>query len=725
MPQFSTEIREKIEALQAIRAAGGKYSVYEFVEIAWPDGAVYYSNLPLDELPVAPSVTPIQVRLIKDEGSHFIPVTMDSSIGDEELDLEFGDMDGEFSDLLETHGEGALVSLYYFVPEVELELLFWVGHLRMEDEAEIDKVKIKAVNGFRTSDAVMPNRNQSPYCKAIFGGLLETQEEIDRHENCKYNRHIGGMVGNLNGMVPYTFCPRRTRQNCIDRLSENGNNMLSHATAITTVVNNQTKGPRLLSTSIGNDTNNDEKVRVVMGTRRMYGWPVLVERRDYNNNNPGDGFYTAIYGGPEGPIASLSQVQFHVGGITQNAAYDRYAQRLGAIGQIAIDPTLSAHSFSGTVQTRYYLGRLNPAEVDTKDVTCSALVRGLNNIRVYSDEDTFTETYTSNRVWQIARMLCDTRWGFGLDYSRFNINSLIESAEWLDKNVRFIDPDGTVWDHKRDSSHVELIERKAQQQIEDMCLAGRLSRPFIFDGKIHIIPLRKATDDELENAIVFTEGVNIGTVESNGAEKPSLKRNKKSDATLINRIECTFDEASSNYAKKDSHPVEDIDYQLKAGRVVGDKSKKVNPKKYHLMGVTGQAEAVKLSFALLDLGEFDEGGIQNNLRITFDVWFVDALELHPAKIIKVESPSLTRYGFEYFRVVEMERHSDLSVTVTAQAYNHEYMESFEVEFADIPGPSPDDPPPPTPPNPEPIPCALQFGNVTYQDGQLSIPPLPC
>jgi hypothetical protein len=71
--------------------------------------------------------------------------------------------------------------------------------------------------------------------------------------------------------------------------------------------------------------------------------------------------------------------------------------------------------------------------------------------------------------------------------------------------VRFTDTFGTNWDHYRALSNVDLNGRKIQQQIDDICLAGRLSRPFIFNGKIHIMPLRALTTDELAACPVFTD----------------------------------------------------------------------------------------------------------------------------------------------------------------------------------------------------------------------------
>jgi hypothetical protein len=52
-----------------------------------------------------------------------------------------------FSDLLVEHGEGIKVELFYWFPQVELLLPVWHGHLRQEDDAEIDIVQDKGRAG--------------------------------------------------------------------------------------------------------------------------------------------------------------------------------------------------------------------------------------------------------------------------------------------------------------------------------------------------------------------------------------------------------------------------------------------------------------------------------------------------------------------------------------------------------------------------------------------------
>jgi hypothetical protein len=889
MPEFDDATRDKIVLLRGLRTLGTPpEGPFEIVKIEWPspDGTKYYGTTDVASVAsVAPDVD-VELRLIpENETNSFLPVTIDSTIGDEDVDLKFWDADDVISDLLVDHGEGLRVTLLYWFPQVELLLPVWEGHLRAEDEADLTQVTLKAVQGFRSGEGSLPSRGHYAFCQAPFGGIFTTQEEIDEG-GCDYNRQIlGGTVGTLNPStgLPWTFCPRRDTFDCITR-GVNPLRHLSHRTITRTTVNVQSSGARLLSTSQGNETNLTEPVRVIMGTRRAHDMKVMVFRKDLNNNTPDHGWYVAFYEGCEGPIASMTQCRVHVGPLDQPAnPATGFSVRLGNFGDASPDVSLSPHGFSATAFFRDTTGWLNPASINPEDANGSALISGLRDIRVYRqvvadangvlavyysgyDFDSefgrrvenqiyypwpgstlppveglpntnwsikyqfrikprYTETYTfkirhddgvkliidgvdvidsltvngthtgtaaleadrpydvelwfkqgvsvwylefywrsasqaeeivpyarlflandesalylkqptSNRVWQIARMMCDKRWGVGYDYAKLNIDSWIAAAEWVEQFVRFIDPLGNIWDHQRGMSDVELIERKIQQQIEDMCLSGRLSRPFLFDGEIHILPLRALTDDELDACPEFTdEGESPNIIQEeikDGVWKSTLKWSRKSDLDLPNRIECTYDSAADDYVKTPLQPVEDIDLQLRAGRILGDNTKKVNTKKYHLLGVTGEAHGMKLQWSLLDLGPHEEGGLQNNVKLTFKIWFLDALDLHIAKVIKVTNAKLqAKYGFTHFRILKLEREDDLHYVMDVQAYNHAYMVAFETLFEDLPVP-PKQPPVTTPPKPfvpvpatDPPQCVLDFGSITYDGTTLDIPVPEC
>lgn len=729
MPQFDSTTRTKIAALRTRKDNGEKIEVYELVKVEWPapDGTIYYGVLQTDEIAsVAPPVSPIEVRLVPDNSPNwFLPVKIGATIGDEEVELVFEDFDGAISDLLVTHGEGIKTTLYYWFPQEELLVPLWQGHLRNEEEAEVGFVTLKAVQGFRSADINVPGRAHYQQCQAVFGGLLETQEQIDEGD-CPYNFHLGGLIGNNNPATsaPWTFCDRRDHASCTARAVDPIFH-LSHLSIGSTVINNQTSGPRLYSTSLGNETNLKEPLRVVMGYRRIYSMPVMAFRRDLNNNHPDQGWFFAMYEGPEGPLSvnPFTNAIITVGGEEKQAIGMHYGDRRGTRGQVPWTG-LSEHGYSGTSFIVYNFGPIDPSDVNPGDASASAFVNGgLSNVKILAAlEVDDTESVTTNRVWQIGRMLCDKRWGFGEDYAKFNRASWIAAAEWVADFVTFTDPFGTAWPHTRGSSNVELIGRKVQQQFDDMCLAGRLSRPFLFDGEIHIEPLRALTELELADCPVFTDegdAPNVLVEQKNGVEISTLKISRKSDLDFPNRIECTYDAAINDYLETPLAPVEDVDAQLRAGRVVGDHARKTNVKKYSLLGITDEAQALKIAWSILDLGPFDEGGLQNNLRIKFKCWFAEAVDLYPHKVIKYVSSRLDRYGFTYFRILAdgIERDDDLTYTITAQAYNETYMATFETTYEP---PDPGDPFPDPGPGggDDPPPCVLQFGDIKHRDGVL-------
>jgi hypothetical protein len=390
MPEFDSATRTKIDALRALVAAGTGPQVFELCKINWtsdPDDAVYYSVLQTDDVAdPAPTVSPIETRLIPDGSPNwFLPVQMDSTIGDEEVELAFWDADGVISDLLVENGEGSKVELFYWFPQVELLLPVWHGHLRFEDEASVDVIKLKAVQGFRSADATVPHRAHWQECQAIFGGVLDTQAAISEGD-CPYNRHIGGNVGTfITGTTPYTSCPRRLPSDCDTRLgTTDGRYFLSHRTIETIRDNPQSKGPRLYSISRGNETNLKEPVRVVMGERRSYDMQVLAFRRDQNNRDPDHGWFIALYEGCEGPVENISQARIQVGQEEQNANLAHYGFALGYTPQTEI-AEITTHGYPGTALISYNFGWIDPTTVGPSDAKANARFKGLANIRMYHE----------------------------------------------------------------------------------------------------------------------------------------------------------------------------------------------------------------------------------------------------------------------------------------------------------------------------------------------------
>src|SRR3982751_6701846 len=99
MPEFDSATRTKIDALRALVAGGTGPQVFELCKISWtsdPADAVYYSVMQTDDIAdPAPAVSPIEARLIPDGSPNcFLPMEMDTTIGDEEVELAFWDADG-------------------------------------------------------------------------------------------------------------------------------------------------------------------------------------------------------------------------------------------------------------------------------------------------------------------------------------------------------------------------------------------------------------------------------------------------------------------------------------------------------------------------------------------------------------------------------------------------------------------------------------------------------
>lgn len=670
MPEYSSTIQTKINNLREIsKNFSEPIEVYQLLKITWaePDGVRYYASTLVEAIEDSLPVVPVEIRLPADNyPAYFLPISADSTMGDEEIDLKIWDGDDEISRLVHENGEGVKVEVLWWFPVVELLLSDWWGHLRTSEEADVEFWLGKAANGFRSPNLPLPRRAHYRDCQAVFGEIST---------GCDYDRHKGGTRGNLNGGVPFTSCPRKQFADCSARLGDKLSH-LSHQSVTETIVNYQTKGATLLPTARGNETNLKRPVRIIMGTRIVRDLDLMAAIPLYNNNHPDKGFWRLKFEIGEGPMQILGA---NVGGQNCFAGQNliHFVPRGGEFRQPPTSFTPNVHNYSFTTHFDYTFGWVNPDETAADSLNAEATVAGLGDIAQYDDEENIIAiSPTNNRSWQLLRLLTDKRFGYGLDISRVNILSWLICANWANNLVNFVEPETDEdLQHIRSASNVELQERPTQQQIEDMCWAGRFSRPFLFEGKLHIIPLRALDLEELADAPVFTDSGDDRNIiwEEN---KTTLRRSQKSDEDLPNRIELTYNDEVNEY-KEQIVTVEDVTAQLRAGVVLGDSTRRVVPKKESALGVTNRNQAIKIAWSLLDLGKFDNGGLRNNLKITFKAWFLDCLTLHPEKVIRVVSAKITRYGFEYFRIKTIKRLANLQVEITAQAYNDEYYEDFE------------------------------------------------
>jgi len=182
-------------------------------------------------------------------------------------------------------------------------------------------------------------------------------------------------------------------------------------------------------------------------------------------------------------------------------------------------------------------------------------------------------------------------------------------------------------------------------------------------------------------------------IEPGGSGLPSISITRKSLYDLPNRIKLYFEDEDFEFTKRPlifSYP----ELQRARGKIFNDASQQILEREYFAFGVTRLGEAVRVGNMLGDLGEFDSGGVVNNLRVTFTARALDPelLTAYPYQIIRVRSRWLSKYrestgeAAEYFRILSMERGRDLRTRITAQWYPRGYY--ARLEDASQPPPKP-------------------------------------
>lgn len=683
MPELSALDQAKLEALTgliaAARAGGPSVQVAELAAADWPtpDARVFYASTFVDDvfpgLRAHLGAAVVEPRLA---GEQFLDVMRDSGISDDSVALNLWDGDHVISDLFETHGEGVRIEVFLYFPQVDLLLSMWFGHLRPPEDADEERFTATAENGFMSLELPLPRRAFFNTCQAVYGGLLSTQEEIDEHD-CPMNLHIGGSVGLVNPDtgLPYPTCPRNSRAACTARLGDD----LSFL-AFDTAIKSYPVGSRgVIATTRGNENNLKRPLRVIAGERTVRDLDLLAHVVEVGNpKEPEKGSIKLKYAVSEGVLDALTQPRVNSTLIQPQ----HWGVRLGWLRQPGSGFSPGENNYSGTATLQVVL-QGDFRNVDPAGIPTEIDARGKNDVRVYTNETTYTPAYTASRAWWLLEALRNKRWGLGSDVARFAIESdFIPLDEWFNDYLSFTDPEGNVYTGPRSTFNAELIDRTAQQQINDICLAGRCTVPFPYQGKMRVFPLKQLSAEELAAAPVFSDyGDARNIIRDEATGKSTLTRTSMSDRVLPNSIVVAFDDKERDYQE---HPLtfDSVSAQLRAGRAFGDTGRRVVEKLYKLLGVTTKGEASRLGVLLRDLGEFDEGGLENNQRVRFQTFFTQALTLYKSKIIRVLSKSLVnrRTGvqkFEFFRVRSVRQLPNLLVEVSAQAYPVEYYANME------------------------------------------------
>lgn len=699
MPAYDAETIEKLEALRAL--APGERKPAELTALRWNSGLKVYSIAPYDEmagyenLPAALSSQleyedPLIASLAQDRNTPFADLPRTASVAEDTVDFSFSDLDGAISDLVTSEGEGIPIEVWGYWAGVDLLLMLWRGLTKAPKEMSRAALKLQATTGRRSPQALLPHRPHATSCPFIFGALFDTQDEIDFHQGCPYNKHLGGSVG-VNDPVtgePFTGCPRATVADCSARLATK-RFWPAFDVRPDPIANNQTKGPNLMASAVGNASGLSDPVRVIIGERLVKSLPLLAYRNETNTNHPDKGFGAGLFEVGEGPGDALWD--FRINGVF--VGFEHQNLRLGELGQPPTFFSPNVNSLSGTIHA---FGRIqgNFNENQAASLTGSIMCRGLRNIRAYTDADTYTEIFSQNRMDGILAALTSPRWGDGNDYERYDLASVAATRAWCNDNVAMHDLNGNLFTGTRSTCNVELNGRAIQQQINDLCVAGRIGLPFEFQGKEVFVPLK---EEGLEDPTIPTftdEGPDRNIVHDK--EKSSLSWSYTSDADLINQWTVTFDDASNGYVETQLIFGEQR-AQLRAGRAWGLRSSRVINKNQPAFGITNFSETARFGNFILYLGPLDSGGIANPWEVKFTTWYSQALFAQMYKPIRVLNAKLQQRihdyysaphragsfpwyagdSYEFFRAKKITRKGDLKVEIVAQLYPHDFMAMIE------------------------------------------------
>jgi hypothetical protein len=250
------------------------------------------------------TTTNIEPRLVQ-SGFHSFELAADLST--EEIPLTFADADDAIKELFRTYGDGAKIELFYYYPQVDLFTSVWFGSLSQPESYGRGNLQCRASNGFKSAELTIGHRTKPQLCSSVFGGKL-TQINEYRGNLCPYNKHLGGTIGNLDGGLPYTECPKDEAA-CIARLGAHPNGRAKFwggfDTDVTPVIQS---GSGYLATSKGNTSELKVPFRIIAGAKYVVLRENLYYRKELNTNNPEQGFVSGIWVVGEGENEIVDEV---------------------------------------------------------------------------------------------------------------------------------------------------------------------------------------------------------------------------------------------------------------------------------------------------------------------------------------------------------------------------------------------------------------------------------
>lgn len=680
-------------SLANIRAASltGRPAVAEYLKVVWSSGVIKYYGAAAwhTEAPFTGIGVTIEPRLMtQNKRDPFHELELNPDLRTENISVTFDDIDKEITGKFRTYGSGVTCEFFLYYPSESLTVSLWSGQLQAPSMYGWKTVKASVTNGFRSRELRLPYRNHRAECtRKIFGGKLPDADAV-RSNLCPYDKHLGGSVGVFKtGSAPFTDCPALTKADCNSRMgTTDGKYFGGYVTTAAAVVGSLRTG--YLAVSKGNASNLKEPVRVVFGTKIVRQNQLLLF--SVQDPHPVRGWLRTLWEIGEGPVDSM--YNFKINDTMIQQVHLNF--RLGTRGQLRTGYASDVHNFSSTAHIFAVFGYVaNPTQITPSSLSAECQVKGFAEVCVYTDDDPLTKTrvWSDDRAWCLLEIYRNQKFGLGYKEDQFTIADWMTASAWglqtVSHVVTFADGESYTYISRRSSFNAILEGRPVGEQVADICRSGGLSIPFQHEGDYTLATFRKATTDELTNARVFTDvGQDVNIIWDGG--QPALSLSQTPDDKVVNEVEVRFEEAS-NFDSERPITVDDPNQKLKAGRQLGQDYFLAVPKTFSAFGINSLPEALRFAYRMLWFGEFDEGGIQNNLRATLNVPFEQALGLKRYEVIKITSELITGFftvglgtnneAVTTFRVLKIKKMSGGRAEIVAQAYNHTAYTAFEAD----------------------------------------------
>lgn len=657
---------------------------YWFVEWDPDDPAEdrYYSDSIYSQLPPFTGVgVDIEARIlnsvVKDTAYEINP-----DLRTETISLTFDDIDREISGRFQTFRSGVRCELFFYYPNPGADPIThsaWFGQLQAPKVYGHKTVQTTATNGFRSREQLVGKRTRPRECTANWGGWMPSTFASET------NLCPAGPFGTIPSND--LDCPRDSEATCNSKLGTTDARYYGGFNTDASATVTQTNNGGYIAVSKGNQSALKEPIRVIFGTKYIRALQLLLWRREHNSSTPAHGFVAGVWEIGEGPVSLMFQIRVRDKVLEVN----HHADRMGERGQPRSGYASQMSNFSNTAHFYGRYGWVDPSTITAEDLTAECYCQGFADVAVWSDSSTYIREWTDNRIWCLMEIYTNQRFGMAYPASRFtpHMSTWIDRATWADNLVRFtalfLDGEEKLYTGRRTTFDCALEGRPVAEQIEDICRSGAICVPFQDEGAFTIRSFDAATDDQIDDARVFYDDGQHRNILW-GGEQPDITLSQIPDDKVVNEVLVTFEE-NTNFDVERPITVDDPNQKLKAGRVLGDNNLQSVPKRFAGFGIRKEQEAARLAYRILRFGEFDEGGTQNNLRVTFKTPFEQVLGIKRYDIIKIVSSLLN--GFEigtgewiinpdYFRVLKMKKVANGLVEVTAQAYNDAAYLDFDV-----------------------------------------------